>query len=62
MGTDHVGGESVGVENLAVEEDAFHGRQGGLHEEPYLLFSFADTLFQSLDPLVDSMTAKKIFF
>ena len=61
-GTDQVGGECVCVEDLAVEEDALFWRRCGLHEKPYLLFSFADALLQSFYPSVDSITAKKIFF
>ena len=33
---DKVGGELVGIEQLAVVEDAFHGRQRGADKEVYL--------------------------
>jgi hypothetical protein len=31
--------------SITIEKDTFHGWQGGLHNEPDLLFSFTNTLF-----------------
>lgn len=54
--------ESVGVEDLSVEEDALHGWQGGTDEEVDFLFRLAYTLFQAFKALVDGITFEQIVF
>ena len=55
-----VADESVGVEDLSVEEDALNGRQGGTDKEVDFLFRLAYALFQSLKTLVDGITFEQI--
>ena len=63
FGASHqVADESVGVEDLSVEEDALNGRQGGTDKEVDFLFRLAYALFQSLKTLVDGITFEQIVF
>ncbi len=55
-----VADESVGVEDLSVEEDALHGRQGHADEEVDFLFRLAYSLFQAFKALVDGITFEQI--
>ena len=57
-----VADESVGVEDLSVEEDALQWRQGGMDEEVDFLFSLAYTLLQAFKALVDGITFEQIVF
>ena len=57
---DEVGNKGVSIENLTVEEDAFHGRQRGSDKEVYLLLCLGNTLLQSLNAIVDSITFQQL--
>ena len=57
-----VADESVGVENLAVEEDSLHGRQGYADKEVNFLFRLAYTLLQPLKALVDGLAFEQKVF
>ena len=56
-----VSGELVGVEDLAVVEDAFHWWQRGADEKIYLLFCFRYSLLQFCQPTIDGITFQQIF-
>ena len=68
-GADKVCGELVGIEQLAVVEDAFHGWQRGADKEihlarkvfylPFVLLKPCIHLFQ---PIVDGMAFQQVFF
>ena len=57
-----VADESVGIEDLSVEEDALHGRQGHADEKVDFLFRFAYALLQAFKALVDGITFEQIVF
>ena len=55
-----VADESVGIEDLSVEEDALHGWQGGTDEKVDFFFRLAYTLLQAFKTLVDGITFEQI--
>ena len=52
----------MSVKDLAIVENAFHRRERGANKEIYFLFGFGYPLLQTFNPLVDYITAEKIFF
>ena len=57
-----VADESVGVEDLSIEEDTLHGRQGGTDKEVDFLFRLANTLLQTFKALIDAVAFEEVLF